>query len=64
MISVLHKSNFYHDCICRNVSIFQNEPPNSLVTVKIAKMDPITSNKPFPLLVTGVRHQPGLIQVV
>ena len=27
-------------------------------------MDPITSNKPFPLLVTRVLHQPGLIQIV
>ena len=27
-------------------------------------MDPVLSSKPFPLLVTGVRHIQGLVQII
>ena len=27
-------------------------------------MDPVLSNKPFPLLVTGVRHVQRLVQII
>ena len=27
-------------------------------------MDPVLSSKPFPLLVTGVRHVQGLVQII
>ena len=27
-------------------------------------MDPVLSNKPFPLLVTGVRHVQGLVLII